>query len=108
VQALSDILPDSVCAGQPDGIGFLDLDGAAATATFNAQHVPLDFAEPLLLDRAAGWSCGGDSVVGDGLPVFRRHLVGWTDGTRRAGRSVAGGGQLFHLFGRRHRSVIPH
>jgi hypothetical protein len=101
-QPLSDTFPDSLGAGQPDGIGCLDLDGAAAAVTGNAQHMLPDVAEPLLLDRAAGWSCVGDSVSKDGLPVVRRHLVGRTDGTRRAGLPADGGGQLCHLFGRRH------
>src|SRR5471030_191492 len=96
-QLLSDNLPDSLGAGQPDGIDFLDLDGAAASVTGNAQHVLLDVAEPLLLDRAPGWSRVGDSVVQDGFPVFRRHLVVRPDGTRRKGLPSEGvGGQLCH------------
>jgi len=41
-------------AGEPDRVGLLNLDGAAAAAAGDAQHMPLDVAEPLILDRIAG------------------------------------------------------
>jgi hypothetical protein len=69
-QPLSDILPDRLGAGQPDRIGLLYHDGATAAATGDPQHVSLDVAEPLFVDRVAGRSGVGGSIVSIGVQIW--------------------------------------
>ena len=88
--------------GQPDGIRLLYLDDAGAAPARDAEHVPLNVAELLHLDQIARRSRVGASVVQDGVPVFRRHLVGRTRRGFSRHASRDGGGHLFHLFGLRH------
>jgi hypothetical protein len=103
--ALTDILPDRVRTVEPGGVRRLDLNGPCAAAADNPQNMLRNLAQPRP-DTCCAWARRtrvGDSVVQDGLPVFRRHLVGRTDGTRRAGLPADGSRrQFFHLFGCRH------
>ena len=74
-QPLTDVLPDRLGSGQPDGVGLLDFDGPPAAAAGNPQQVLLYFGQPLRPDRGTGRTAVRCDVIQDGLPIFRRHLV---------------------------------
>jgi DNA end-binding protein Ku len=106
-QALSDILPDRFRSIQPDSVDLLDLDGSPAAAAGDPQQMPMYFGKWLHSDRGAGRCAVRRSFVEHCLPVFRRHLVGWS---RRAnGRYVSAdgssAGHLLHLIWGRHAPV---
>jgi hypothetical protein len=62
-QPLPDVLPDRLGSGQPDGIGLLDLDGAAAAPARDPQQVSLYLGQPLRPDRRTGRSAVRRGVV---------------------------------------------
>ena len=64
-QPLRDVLPDGLAAGQPDGIGLLDLDGSAAASAGDPEQVVLNVGEPLRPDRRAG-----RAGIGARLPMY--------------------------------------
>jgi hypothetical protein len=84
-QPLTDILPDRLGSGQPDGVGLLDLDGAATAAAGDPQQVSLNVGQPLRPDGRSGRHgvCVGGDVVQDGPPILRRQLFGRADYRRR-------------------------
>jgi hypothetical protein len=68
-QSLRDLLPDDVATVEPDSVDGLDLHGALAPATRDAQHVTLDFRKPSPPHLGA---IGLDASLGVPNPNIRR------------------------------------
>src|ERR1700733_6910658 len=49
-QSLSEVFPNRLGAGEPDGVGLLDLDGPPTPAAADPQHVLLYFGQTLRPD----------------------------------------------------------
>ena len=88
-QPLADVLPDGLGSGQPDGVGLLDFDGAAAAAAGDPQQVSLDVGQTLRSDRRSGWS-----RAGIGARVIPEWPASIPAASRRRAQGVPAGGMF--------------